>query len=172
MRKPNLRDIGSIAEIIGAIAIVISLIYVGIQVRDSALAVRSATATETSAAMSELYLSIGTSPQATQVFLDGITNPQSLSREETAQFIYMLHGLFLKYQAAYYVSEQRTLDVEMRESLVNTILGIREQSGFLMYWDQRRELFKSSFRTFVDDLIAQGKTNKNLEKLYKPRGAQ
>ena len=122
--------------------------------------------------MSELYLSIGTNSQATQVFLDGITEPNSLSREETAQFVYMLHGLFLKYQAAYYVSEQGTLDVEMRESLVNTVLGICKQPGFLKYWHQRRDVFKASFRAFVDDLVASGKTNENLEQLYEPRATQ
>ena len=169
MRKLKLSDIESIAEITGAVAIVVSLIYVGVQVRDSTLAVRSATATETSASMSELYHSIGTNSQAAQVFLDGLTEPNSLSREETAQFIYMVHGLMLQYQVAFYVSEQGTLDVEMRETLINTILGITRQPGFLKYWSQRRDVFKASFRKFVDDLLASGKTNENLEQLYVPR---
>ena len=172
MKKLNLQDWESVAEIIGAIAIVVSLIYVGVQVRDSTLAVRSATATETSASMSALYHSIGTNSQATQVFMDGLTDPTSLSREETTQFIYMIHGLMLQYQVAFYVSEQGTLDVEMRESLVNTILGITRQPGFLKYWSQRRDVFKASYRTFVDDLLASGKTNENLEKLYVPRARQ
>jgi hypothetical protein len=172
VKKLNLQDFESIAEIAGAVAIVVSLIYVGIQVRDSTLAVRSATATDASTAMSEHYLGIGTNAQATQVFLDGITDPDSLSREETAQFIYMIHGLFLKYQAAYYASEQGTLDIEMRESLVIPILGISKQPGFLKFWSQRRDMFKASFRTFVDDLLASGKTNENFEQLYEPRTPQ
>jgi len=53
VKKFSLQDIESIAEVIGAIAIVVSLIYVGIQVNDSALATRSATANDTSAAMSQ-----------------------------------------------------------------------------------------------------------------------
>ena len=172
MRKLKLTDVESIAEITGAVAIVVSLIYVGIQVSDSTLAVRSATATQTSASMSQLYHSIGTNSQATHVFLSGLTEPNSLSREETVQFVYMLHGLMLQYQAAFYVSEQGTLDVEMRESLINTILGITKLPGFLKYWSQRREVFKASFRTFVDDLLASGKTNESLEQLYVPRVPQ
>lgn len=170
--KLKLSDIGSIAEIVGAVAIVVSLLYVGIQVSDSTLAVRSATANDTSAAMSEWYINIGSNSQATRIVLDGITDPESLSREETAQYIYMLHGLFLEYQAAYYVSEQGTLDFEMRQSLVNTLLGVREQPGFLKYWGQRRDLFQPSFRAFVDDLIAKGTTNTNLEQLYQPRDSE
>jgi hypothetical protein len=159
----------SIAEVIGAVAIVVSLIYVGIQVTDSTRAVRSATASETAAAISSWYAAIGSSQQATQVFLDGITNPESLSREETAQFIYLIHGLMLEYQSAYYLSQERTLDVSLQESLTNTLAGVRTQPGFQMYWGQRRDLFEPSFRTFVDDLIATGKTNTNLERLYRQR---
>ncbi len=172
MKKLNLQDIESIAEVIGAIAIVVSLIYVGIQVNDSALATRSATANDTSAAMSQWYIAVGSNPDATRVLLDGMTNPESLSREETAQFIYMFHALFLEYQTAYYVAEQGTLDIELRDFLVNTLAGVREQPGFLKYWSQRREIFKPSFRDFVDDLIAQGKTNKSLEQMYQPKSSR
>lgn len=165
----KLSEIASLAEVIGAAAIVISLVYVGVQVQDSTRAVRSATANDTSAAMAAWYITTGNNPESTRVVLDGITNPELLSREETAQFVYLIHGLFLEYQAAYYVSEQGTLDVQMRESLVNTILGVREQPGFQMYWGQRQDLFKPSFREFVDDLIINGETNTNLERMYRPR---
>jgi hypothetical protein len=108
--------------------------------------------------------------EATRILLDGMTDPETLNREETAQFVYMFHGLFLQYQAAYYVAEQGTLDIEMRDFLVNTLAGVREQPGFIRYRNQRRELFKPSIRTFVDDLIARGTTNENLEQLYQPKG--
>jgi len=168
----KLSELASLAEVIGAIAIVISLIYVGIQVNDSAQAVRSATANETSAAISSWYAEVGSSLQATQVFLDGITNPTSLSREETAQYIYLMHGLMLEYQTAYYLAEEQTLDTALQESLTNTLAGVREQSGFQMYWEQRRDLFQPTFRAWVDDLIVSGATNTNLEQLYRMRGPE
>jgi hypothetical protein len=172
VKKLSLQDIESIAEVIGAVAIVVSLIYVGIQVSDSALATRSATASDTSAAMSRWYVDVGSDPEATRVLLDGMTNPETLSREETAQFIYMIHGLFLHYQNAYYVAEQGTLDIELRDFLINTLVGVREQPGFRMYWSQRREIFKPSFRAFIDDLLAKGITNKNLEQVYQPKDSE
>jgi hypothetical protein len=122
--------------------------------------------------MSQWYIAVGSSAEATRILLDGMTNPETLSREETAQFVYMFHGLFLKYQTAYYVAEQGTLDVEMRDFLVNTLAGVREQPGFLKYWSQRRDIFKPSFRAFVDELIEKGTTNKNLEQVYRPKGSQ
>lgn len=78
----------------------------------------------------------------------------------------MAHGMFLEYQAAFYLSEERTLDSSLLPSLVNTIAGVREMPGMLMYWEQRRDLFEADFREFVDDLIANGTTNKNIEQLY------
>lgn len=162
----RLSEIASVAEIVGAVAIVLSLLYVGIQVNDSTLAVRSATANETSSAMSSWYVSVGSSEQATQVFFDGMTDPDSLTRQEFTQFIYMSHGLFLEYQAAFYLSREGTLDLSLQESLVNTIAGVREMPGFLTYWGQRRGLFEPGFRAFVDEMIESGTTNVNLEQLY------
>ncbi len=165
--KLKLSDCASIAEVVGAIAIVISLIYVGIQVSDSTRAVRSATANATSTAISVWYSDIGTNPQASEVFLRGIGNPESLTAAETVQFIFLMHGLFFQYQGAYYLGEEGTLDTELQRSLVYTLLGVREQPGFLMYWEQRGSLFQPSFKAFVDHLIAHGDTNMEIERFYR-----
>lgn len=116
-----------------------------------------------------MYAEVGIDPKASQVLLDGFTNPKSLSREETTQFVYMVHGLFLQYQAAYYLSQEGTLDEELRESVTNTLLGLRDLPGLLFYWGQRRDLFKPSFREHVDGLLISGDTNTNLQELYRPR---
>ena len=165
----KLSDWANIAEIIGAAAIVISLIYVGIQVSDSTRAVRSATANETSAALSSWYAQLGTDQQASTVFLNAMTNPESLSREEAFQFIVQLHGLMLEYQAAYYLSQEGTLDTELQESITNTLLGVKELPGFSLYWSQRRDLFKASYRNYVENLLSTGNTNTDMERVYQPR---
>ncbi len=101
--------------------------------------------------------------------MDGIADPESLSREETAQFIYLFHGLMLEYQNAYYLSQEGTLDVDLQESLTNTILGVKDQPGMLLYWGQRRDLLKPDFRGYMDDLLASGTTNTDMEIIYQPR---
>ena len=166
--KPKLADLANVAEVVGAVAIVVSLIYVGVQVNDSTRAVRSATATETSAAISAWYAAVGSDSEATRILLHTMNDPESVSREEALQFVYMIHGLMTQYQTAYYLSEEQTLDVQLRESLVNTITGVREQPGFLMYWGQRRDLFDPEFREFMDDLVTNGQTNRNLEQIFLP----
>ena len=170
--KLKLSDMASVAEVIGAAAIVISLIYVGVQVSDSTRAVRSATANETASALSNWYGQLGTSEQASQVFINGITDPDSLSREELFQFVIQMHGLMLEYQAAYYLSQEGTLDTELQESITNTLLGVKDMPGFALYWEQRRDLFKPSYRDYIQELVTSGTTNTNMERIYQPRGSE
>ena len=167
--KAKLSDLASIAEVIGAIAIVVSLIYVGVQVNDSTLAVRSATANDTSAALSSWYSQMGNSQQGSEVFWRGMTKPESLTPEETFQFIVNVHGIFWLYQASYYLAQEGTLDEELEDSVFNTMLGLRELPGFRFYWEQRGGLFKADFRRAVNDMLASGATNRNVEQLYRPR---
>ncbi|PCJ47877.1 MAG: hypothetical protein COA74_10610 [Gammaproteobacteria bacterium] len=162
----NLADLANISEVIGAIAIVVSLIYVGVQVADSTRAVRSASANETSSAMSSWYLQIGSDLQSSKVFRRGTAQPETLSEDELFQFIFQMHAMFIQFQGAYYLSQEGTLDIELQESITNAILGVRDQPGFNKYWGQRKDLFKPDFRKYINRLIAEGVTNKNMEQLY------
>jgi hypothetical protein len=167
--KTKLSDLASIAEVIGAIAIVVSLIYVGVQVDDSTRAVRSATANDTSAALSSWYSQMGNSQQGSEVFWRGMTKPESLTPEEMFQFIVNAHGIFWIYQSSFYLAQEGTLDEELGDSVINTMLGLRELPGFILYWEQRGCLFKADFRQAVDDMLASGTTNRDVESLYIPR---
>jgi hypothetical protein len=164
--KLKLSEIANLAEVVGALAVVISLVYVGIQVTDGTRAIRSSTANETSTAMSSWYIKLGTSPQSTKIFRTGMAQPETLTQEEIYQFIVQVHGLFMLYQNAYYLSQQGTLDVELQESITNTILGVRTQPGFDIYWSQRKDLFKPSFKVYVEELRQTGITNTNMERIY------
>ena len=64
----KLSDLASLAEIIGAFAAVMSLIYVGIQVNDSASAVWAASANDTSVAIQNWYLQVGSDQQTSELF--------------------------------------------------------------------------------------------------------
>jgi hypothetical protein len=166
--KAKLQEYALLAEIISAIAIIISLIYVGIQVNDSTRAVRSATANETSAALSSWYSELGNNRDASELFWKGMTNPESLTPEESFQFIVNIQGVFWLWQNAYYLAEEGTLDQELRDSIMNLILGLREIPGFKFFWEQRRNLFKLDFQRTVDEMLDHGVTNREIEYIYRP----
>ena len=145
---------GALGELIGGIAIIGSLIYVGVQVKDSARATKSATANDASVHMQAWYLEIGSDAEKSALFLNGMANPDSLSHEQLFQFTMMVHAAFLAFQNAYYLSQEGTLDPAQQRSITNIILGVKDQPGLQVYWNERKTLFNPSFVEFVDDLLA------------------
>ena len=150
----TLLEWGALGELIGGIAIIGSLLYVGVQVKNSARATRSATANDASVHMQAWYLEIGSDAEKSAVFLNGMANPDSLSREEFFQFTMMTHAAFLAFQNAYYLSQEGTLDPGIQRSITNIILGVKDQPGLHVYWNERKQLLYPGFVEFVDDLLA------------------
>ncbi len=150
----TLLEWGALGELIGGIAIIGSLIYVGFQVKDNARATRSAAANDASVAMQSWYLEIGSDAEKSAAFLNGMANPDSLSREEFFQFTMMTHAAFLAFQNAYYLSQEGTLDPGLQRSITNIILGVKDQPGLHVYWNERKQLLYPGFVEFVDDLLA------------------
>lgn len=162
----NWNAVSAVGEIIGAAAVIVSLIYVGIQIRANSRAVRSATANETTAAISAWYTAVGSSHQASRLFYTGLIRPEQLRDEELAQLVYLGHGLLLDYQAAFYVSREGTLDRALQESITKTIYGTAHLPGFKLIWQQRGELFHSEFRKYVDEIIRAGPRKSEFRSLY------
>ena len=80
----NWEAIGAVGEIVGAIAVIATLIYLAVQIKESAQASRSAAVTDATTPMLSFYQELGSNPQTSELFLEGMTNPDSLSRQ--AQF--------------------------------------------------------------------------------------
>lgn len=157
--KLKLSECAQIAEIIGAVAIVLSLIFVGFQLNDNAKATRSATATATIESMSSWYAGLGQSDQASTNFLNSIEDPDGQTREQWFQFVMNFHGFFLNVQSSYYLVEEGTLDLEIRDSLTAVIAGVKDQPGFHQYWEQRRDIFFPEFQNYVDAILASEMVN-------------
>jgi len=155
----NLSDYAQIAEIISAFAIVLSLLFIGFQLKDNATATRSATANATIASMSAWYAGNGQSEQASALFLSAIENPEALSREQWYQFVMNFHAMMLNFQNSFYLTEQGTLDQNIRNSLTAVISGVKDQPGFGLYWRQRKTIFFPEFQQYIDALIASEQVN-------------
>ena len=157
--KLKLSEYAQIAEIVGAFAIILSLIFVGYQLNDNAKATRSATASATIASMSSWYAGSGQSVQASANFLNAMENPDELTREQWFQFVMNFHAFMLNVQNSYYLVEEGTLDLEIRDSLTAVIMAVKDQSGFQLYWKQRKAIFFLEFQDYIDTIIASEKTN-------------
>ena len=151
--KSKLSDLASIAEIIGAFAVVISLIYVGVQVNDSVSAVRSASANDANVAVQNWYLQIGSDSETSRIFYDGLTSEEPLETHDEFQFLMMFHGAFLGFQNSWFIAEEGTIDVELREALTGAIVMVKDLPGLRHYWRQRKSTFHAAFANYVDGLL-------------------
>lgn len=157
--KFKLSECAQIAEIVGAFAIVLSLIFVGFQLNDNAKATRSATATATIASMSSWYAGSGQSDQASANFLNAIEDPDAQTREQWFQFVMNFHAFMLNVQSSYYLVEEGTLDLEIRDSLTAVIMAVKDQPGFRLYWKQRKAIFFPEFQGYIDTIMASEQTD-------------
>ncbi len=148
----TLAEWGALGELIGGVAIIVSLIYVGFQVRESARATRSAAANDASAAMQSWYLELGSNRQASDLWLNAMRSPEPLSTHDEFQFLMSMHAVFLGFQNSYLLSEEGTLDPEIREALTFAIIAVKDLPGMDRFWRQRRGFFHRGFANYVDGL--------------------
>ena len=147
-----------IAEIVGALAVVASLLFVGIQMRENTRATRSATASDTNAAISNWYIALGNNGQASSVLWKFLMDPESVSKEEQFQAVMNFHGILLTFQNSFYLVNEGTLDEQIYSSISRALLVVKDQPGFHYYWKQRREIFNTEFQAFVDQNLASDRT--------------
>ena len=149
----KLSDAAKWAEIVSAVGLVVSLIYVGVQVTDNTSATRSATASNASTEFIDWYTHLSSDPELMDVWLRGVTAPDSLDAQEELRFIFLLHIVMLQFQNNYYLVEEGTLDEKMLASINNTLTTIQGTPGFALYWPLRKDLFFPEYRAFVEELM-------------------
>ena len=141
------------AEIVSALGIVVSLIYVGIQVTDNTRAMRSETASNASTEFIDWYTHLSGNPELMDVWLRGVTAPETLDEQQSLRFVFLLHIIMLQFQNNFYLVEEGTLDEKVLSAINNTLATIRGTPGFAMYWSLRKELFFPEYQAFVERLM-------------------
>lgn len=162
---------GALGELIGGIAIIVSLIYVGVQVKDSAGATRSAAANDASVSMQSWYLEMGSNRQASELWFNALTSPKPLSTHDEYQFMMIMHAAMLGIQNSFLLSQEGTLDPEIREGLTTAIVAVKDLPGMERYWRQRKHFFHSGFTEYVDELLARDSIE-TLDMYKRPETAQ
>jgi len=151
----NWEAIGAVGEIAGAIAVIATLIYLAIQIKDSARAARSAAVTDATTAILDLYHELGSNPQTSELFLEGMENPESLSKQAQFQFLMLMHFGFLGFQRSFFLTQEGTLDVGLRDSIGTAVHAVNQMPGTHFYWKQRKSYFQPEFVRWIEDLLAQ-----------------
>ena len=149
----NWEAIGTVAEIVGALAVIVTLAYLAVQIRDGARASRSTAVTDATTAMQAWYQELGSNPQAATLFLDGMADPDSLSKHDQFQFVMLVHAAFLGFQRSYFLSQTGTLDVGLRDSIGTAVRAVNHLPGIKFYWRMRRAFFQPEFIDWIEELL-------------------
>lgn len=150
----QLEQAALLAEVLGAVAILITLIYLAIQVKGSARASRSAAVTDATTSMQGFYEQLGTNREASDLFLNGLRDPQALTEERRFQYLMLMHSCFLGFQRSYFLAREGTLDIELRDSIGTAIRAVNHLPGIGHYWAQRKAFFQPDFVEWVESLPA------------------
>ena len=150
-----------IAEIVGSAAVVVSLIFVGVQLRANTSATRSATASAASSSTSTWYNAMGTSPQASALFFNFMNDPDSLSPQERLQAVFSVHGVLVNFQTSFMLANEGTLDDQIKDTILEAVVVVKDKPGFKYYWEQRRAFFYNEFQAYVEQLMKVERTTSN-----------
>jgi precorrin-2 methylase len=83
--------------------------------------------------------------------------PDSLNETELFQAMMNSHGIMLTIQNSYYLVEEGTLDEKIKQSLVASIIAVKDNPGFKLFWKTRKDLFFPEFQIYVEELIKSDK---------------
>jgi len=149
----KLKDVASLAEIVGGVAVIVSLIYVGVQVNDNTAAIRSTAASDATTTMQSWYSQMGSNRQASDIWFDAMTSPDPLPAHDEFQFMMSMHVAILGMQNSYLLAREGTLDAEFREAVTTAIVSVKHLPGMHRYWSQRRDFLHTGFAEYVDELL-------------------
>ena len=105
MRKLQLSEWASVAEIFGTVGIVLSLVFVGVQVRDNTRATQAASYQSAAEFDHQLLLTVGSDPDTAMVFSTYVRAPETLSGAQELQGRY-LFGAILRNLENFYIQNQ------------------------------------------------------------------
>lgn len=90
----TIQDLGSLGELIAAIATVITLAYLAMQIRQSAKATRQAAVHSGVESGLAVRLELIGKPEVAALYLKGLADHQSLSREDLLRFSMLMLSIF------------------------------------------------------------------------------
>ena len=143
----RLSELGSLGEFIASLATLVTLIYLARQIRDNSANLNRETQRATLADASAWRSHLIDSPELSEIYRVGITNPEELDPSERIRFRMLLHSLVEIWAFAYIHDENR---LEAQEKFIIDTLS---QPGGKLAWDGFKHAQSDEFKAYVSGLI-------------------
>jgi hypothetical protein len=83
-----------------------------------------------------------------------MADPEARTPEEWVQFVLLVHAVILVFQNSYYLVREGTLDDRITRSITEALIGVKDQPGFQLYWQQRKGIFFPEFQDYIETIIS------------------
>lgn len=148
----NWEAVGSVAELVGAVGVIASLLYLSAQIRHSTNASKLATSHSLSTAARQWSDPMQADPDLARIFQVGTEDPDQLDERERTRYVFVCFSFFRMFEDIHFQFEHGALDVDLWNGYCTHYGAYCVAPGFQQYWTRRREIFRPSFREFIDSL--------------------
>ena len=146
----NLQDLANIGELVGGLGVLVTLIYLAIQIRQNTATQRRASRLETTRAMTEWYSLVMVDPVMVNLFGRGFQEPESLSPDERARFLWLVGAFVSRVEEIYSQYEANLINEDLWFQYRGVVLSMLENAAVKEWWEARLAPFSSDFRAVID----------------------
>lgn len=152
----KLQQYALIAEIIGGVAILLSLLFVGIQINQNSEMIRAQTRDSLSGKQIELYLAIGSSTQAMDIYTRGRAGLIQHADNDAAytSWLFLAFANLRAWENEWYQYEKGLFEEEEYSGRKDLLSAMLTAAGYSEVWEVYKWQFSPGFQLYVDSLAS------------------
>ncbi len=160
MRKLQVSEWGSVAEVVSAIAVVISLIYVGLEVHRNTITQVQASTQALISDINRTYETIAEDSELSCIYLRGLADFSGLSAHEKLRLSAFLMMAMRSLEDLHAQWLEGLVDARIWTGFDRQMSESTQAPGFSQWWAIRRHFFNDEFQALLDSKIAEAPASK------------
>lgn len=149
----NWQAIGAVGEVVGGIAVFVSLLYLALQIRSSRRSDQIAAATGAASAVDEWIGQIVRNAELHDLYRRGMTDYESLSREEKGRFSMLILQFIRSIEAIWFHHRLGALEPGYWSSMKLSVRGIVGSVGGLRCFERNRRYINPDFVVVLEEIL-------------------
>ncbi len=151
MKKPDINQIATLAEIGASIGVMMSVIYLSIQIEGSNKQLQAQSYNDTLEMLHRPLELVVQDPQLSDITLRAAEDPTSLTPSEWSRYSALLMLKFDAYEHAYYANESGEIRPELWKGIDDSFAeDLLKDSGVQKFWVQSGKIFAEPFHGYIE----------------------
>lgn len=142
-------ELGSLGEVVAALATIATLLYLALQIRASRLATMADARRTIRSDNAHTVRLLAQDSDLSRVFLDGLSNPGSLNREDAFRFRMLLSDFVAGIEAAWKENEMGAGNRSELDALIRYNLMLLNTPGGELFLEENSSVYDQEFFEFL-----------------------